>query len=74
MAVSPTLLVRLNGFCGKDSSEESLLGVSLPNGAELSPFLPFWSSATVLLLGQVRPRSGTLLGVVINGGNVDYLF
>lgn len=78
MVASSIFWVRLTGFCGKNSSEESLLGVSwnIPYQMEQNfpDFLILGHLLMVLPLSQVGPRPDTSLGVLIKGRNVDYLF
>lgn len=60
MAVSAAFLVRSNVLCGKNSSEESLLGISWSIYYQMeqnfSPFFLLGHLLTVLLLGHARAK------------------
>lgn len=74
MAVSSNFLVRLNGFCVRNSFEESLLGVHYQMEQNFPHFFLHGLLFMVLPLSQVRSMARNFIGVLLKGRNGDFLF
>lgn len=74
MAVSSNFLVRLNGFCVRNSFEESLLGVHYQMKENFPHFFLHGLLFMVLPLSQVKSMARNFIGVLLKGRNGDFLF